>query len=171
MNFFYRVILIISFSLILISCAKIKVTNISKDKRIILQEFKNSNVKTINQKYHALYGWVNAECRPKNISFKQCADEDVFYKEFAILKIRETQKSNDSFSVKEQPAASLAASEDDGGGSEDDGGSSEDDGGSSEDDGGSSEDDGGGSEDDGGSSEDDGGSSEDDGPPHSPPLL
>ena len=96
MNFFYRVILIISFSLILISCAKIKVTNISKDKRIILQEFKNSNVKTINQKYHALYGWVNAECRSKNISFKQCADEDVFYKEFAILKIRETQRSNDS---------------------------------------------------------------------------
>ena len=147
MNFFYRVILIISFSLILISCAKIKVTNISKDKRIILQEFKNSNVKTINQKYHALYGWVNAECRPKNISFKQCADEDVFYKEFAILKIRETQRSNDSFNVKEQPAASSAASS------------------------AASEDDGGGSEDDGGSSEDDGGSSEDDGPPHSPPLL
>ena len=94
------------------SCTKVNVTNISKDKRIILQKFKNGNIKTVNQKYHTLYGWVEAECNSNNISFEKCIDEDVVYTKFAILKIREIQRNE----------------EDDGGGSEDDGGGSEDDG-------------------------------------------
>ena len=102
MKFINRIILIVSLSVILFSCAEMNVVNLENDKRIVTQVFKNGDVKTIYEKFYSSKGqWLEVECANKNKTVDECKNNRIIKTKLANL--RYSKLSNDSSNNSSKP--------------------------------------------------------------------